>query len=190
MGNTCKCWCVLQTWSIFCTFVIVNIFLLFLFFHTLISVLYLCFSTCSTSFHLLHFILQCFFLYKQTYLADSDTAGVVVRVVVSDIQSTPRPSSGARILTFWVKTSVCPLSSIVSSSSSVTLVPAKERDGREISVFIHVLCFETLKVQIKRERPQRPSSCQWVFWETCVHVVFLYSWTIIFIINYSSFINR
>lgn len=60
-------------------------FYCFYFFHTLISVLYLCFLTCSTSFHLLHFILQCFFLYKQTYLADSDTAGVVVRVVVSDI---------------------------------------------------------------------------------------------------------
>lgn len=150
MGNTCKCQCVLQTWSIFCTFLHKTVQLFHL--NNRLYFFFYCFLTCSTSFHLLHFILLCFFLYKQTYLADSDTAGVGVRVVVSHIQSTPRPSSGACILTFWVKTSVCPLSSILSSSSSVTLVPAKERDGREINVFTHVLCFEMLTVKIKKER--------------------------------------
>lgn len=45
-------------------------------------------------------------------------------------------TSTLHVLTFWVNTSVCPLSSIISSSSSVTLVPAEERNRNQMSLML------------------------------------------------------
>lgn len=72
------------------------------------------------------------------------TAGAVVLWFLTCRQSHCwRPPFILCVLTFWVKTSVCPLSSIVSSSLSVTLVPA-ESEKYVRSVFfwmqdVHVL---------------------------------------------------